>query len=95
MYKIYNDLAPEYLTCSTVKSNTRSGIATRSSSYNFIVPFTKGANSLSFNKTGINLWNSLPVDVKKCTSISSFKKCAKSSLLHTMQAANDCDFLYY
>ena len=52
-------------------------------------------NSLSFNKTGISLWNSLPVDVKKCSSISSFKKCVKSSLFHRMQAANDCDFVYY
>ena len=95
MYKIYNNMAPDYLTQNTVKSNTRAGISTRSSSYNFLVPFAKGANSNSFNKTGIDLWNSLPVTVKSSSTISCFKKITKSFLLDSMQLANDSEFIYY
>ena len=55
--------------------------STRSGSYNIQVPFARTAGFYnSFFCHSTRLWNTLPVEVVSCSSLSSFKKACNSLL---------------
>ena len=77
MYKVHNNLAPDYLNnfknIQNVHSrNTRS--AARDDLY--IPKHRTQIFKRSFAYSGVKVWNSLPVDIKSCPSLQAFKnKC--------------------
>jgi len=82
VFKALNELAPKYLTDLLTKkpSSTRS---LRSNDQNLlIVPKTRTVTygDRSFNVVGPKLWNSLPVDMRCCDDLNTFKKLLKTLL---------------
>ena len=74
MFKIYNQLAPDYLSDMFIRSNERHNYSLRNSDTNFILPFPHTeAGKRRFSYHGAHLWNSLPSDIKAAPSIDSFK----------------------
>ena len=81
VFNIYNDIAPEYLNSHFVKFCQTHNYYTRGSATNFLVPKAKGQKCNTFFFTGVQEWNSLPIDVKKSKTHSQFKKAVKSHFL--------------
>ena len=54
---------------------------TRSGQSNFVVPFSKGRDTSSFNSVAVKDWNALPEDIKCVKSKYLFKRKAKHHLL--------------
>ena len=76
MHKTYYGKTPPYLTNLIKKS------AIRNDSKNLVAPLPRidlCKNSLAFS--GIQLWNDLPIKLKKLTSLNSFKKRVHEHLL--------------
>ena len=76
LYKIMNNLTPDYLFDDFIK------IQRRVSTYNFrtscklSIPFCKLAKyANSFFPSTLNLWNALPQHISGCQSLATFKNC--------------------
>jgi hypothetical protein len=77
MYKVHNDLAPKYLSKLMIRASCRYG------SNNYILPRTRiDLFKTSFAFSGASIWNSLPHNIKMCSSLSSFKCAIKKHFLH-------------
>ena len=75
MYKVHNDLAPKYLTSLVTPPIQRYG------SSKYILPYTRiDKYKSSFAFSGSVVWNSLPPNVKLCSTISRFKKMLRANL---------------
>ena len=76
MYKIFHNLAPEYLQELFQHTTDIHQEALRSASDNLLyVPkdnIEKFRNSLSYS--GSKIWNSIPENIKQCDSVALFKK---------------------
>ena len=76
MYKVSNNIAPEYLTdlFKMRESNSNSTLNLRSvSNKHFLIPKPKTnlfKNSLSYS--GALVWNSIPLDIKNSMTLNSF-----------------------
>ena len=76
MYKVSNNIAPEYLTdlFKMRESNSNSTLNLRSvSNKHFLIPKPKinlFKNSLSYS--GALVWNSIPLDIKNSMTLNSF-----------------------
>ena len=82
MFKGMRDIAPKYL-CDRVKpASLRHQIRTRfARNNNVVVPFAKNSfASRTFINSSTHLWNNLPVPMKQCQSILSFKTQLKSRI---------------
>ena len=78
-YKIKSNLAPAYLTELLPSPSHNSGHTFRKELYP--VPLVKKPSSLSsFLPRSIILWNSLPSELQKSSSLSTFKSALKSHL---------------
>ena len=67
VYKTRINLAPDYITNLLIPSN-------RYNSINYLLPLTRiDLFKTSFSFSGALLWNSLPLSVKACSSLSNFK----------------------
>ncbi len=62
---------------------------------NFVVPNGKGAESDTFYYNAIKDWNKLPIELKICENIASFKQGLKSHLLQMVTEEADRDFLFF
>ena len=80
VYKCLHDLSPNYL--SSLLKVRQSNYNTRSSSHTPLhTPRTyKSVGDQAFTSFAPKLWNNLPVKLKECPSISTFKKMLKSHL---------------
>ena len=80
VYKCLHNLSPNYLT--NLLKVRQSNYNTRSSSRTPLhTPRTyKSVGDQAFTAFAPKLWNNLPVNLKECTSISTFKKMLKSHL---------------
>ena len=68
VFKTRIDLAPDYVTNLPTKSNL-------SNSNDYLLPTTRiNLFKTSFAFSGAHVWNSLPLSLKLCTSLSTFKK---------------------
>ena len=80
MYKIVNDITPEYLNDFFQMRNANdTGANLRSvSNKNFVIPKPNSnlfKSSLSYS--GAVIWNSIPLEIKNATSLNSFiSKCS-------------------
>ena len=80
MYKIVNNIAPEYLTdFFQMRNSNDTGSNLRSvSNKNFVIP--EPNNNLfesSSSYSGAVIWNSIPLETKHATSLNSFiSKCS-------------------
>ena len=81
VFKIYNEVAPEYLNSHFTKLINTHGYNTRGSATNFLVPKIKGQQCNTFFYTGIREWNKLPIQIKTSTTHHQFKKTVKSHFL--------------
>ncbi len=90
-HKIYYNQAPTYLQTNFSKNNDR-GQHTRGSYGNFVVPNVKGAEGNTFYCSAIKDWNKLPIELKTCENIASFKKRVKKHLLQKVTEEADKDF---
>ena len=93
MYNIFHGIAPQYMQHNFNKSysihNTRSGQS------NFVVPFSKGAETSFFKCEAVKDWNALPEDIKCVKSKYLFKRKVKHHLLEKMKMGHDDDFIFY
>ena len=82
MYRVLNDMSPDYLKKGVIRVNEIHGHFTRSSRYSLYRPIIcKGNHSqTTFLNTSICCWNSLPQSVQCSSSICVFKKNVKSYL---------------
>ena len=82
VFKCLHNLAPDYL--SNLIQRRKCHYSTRSSTSGcqLQVPFTKSSTfrDRSFSVAGPKLWNSLPENVRNCSSIDSFKSKLKTHL---------------
>ena len=85
MYKVQNNLAPNYLNVFRSVQNVHSR-STRSVDRNelYIPRHRTQIFKRSFTYSGVKIWNSLPADVKFCSTLHSFKTKCKSHLLGKM-----------
>ena len=76
VYKCLHNLSPNYLT--NLLKVRQSNYNTRSSSRTPLhTPRTyKSVGDQAFTAFAPKLWNNLPVNLKECTSISTFKRCS-------------------
>ena len=86
MFKCIHDLAPSYLSnqiimaCEVHDRNTR-----LTNSMDVYVPEAKtDMYKQSFQYNGAIVWNSLPVHIKNCTSLSMFKCKYKHEYVYNM-----------
>ena len=94
MYKIYNRLAPSYLCQSGFICDSHSH-NTRYSTMSFNVPNVKSNGKVTFNYSGIVLWNKLPIRVKESKELNKFKKSCKLHLANAMVKEEKDDFVTY
>ena len=75
VFKTRTNLVPDYVTNLLTKSNLPN-------SNNYLLPTTRiNLFKTSFTFSGAHMWNSLPLSLKLCTSLSTFKK----TLRHLLQ----------
>ena len=75
VFKTRTNLVPDYVTNLLTKSNLPN-------SNNYLLPTTRiNLFKTSFTFSGTHMWNSLPLSLKLCTSLSTFKK----NLRHLLQ----------
>ena len=80
-YKCQNGLAPQYLMDKFSKRSSIHNRYTRARDSLQIPLFRTKAGQRSFVFRGTNIWNNLDDDLKKCTSLTSFKRALRDSLL--------------
>ncbi len=86
-HKIYNNQAPIYLQTNFSKNHDRGQHTTgRGSHGNFVVPNVKGAEGNTFYFNAIKDWSKLPMELKTCENVASFKQRVKQ---HLLQKATD------
>ena len=80
MFKIENNIVPNYLTMPETKYRSRYNL--RSYAHNNLYHTNKHVKSLYV--TGRSYWNRLPVYIKTCNNITVFKRCVKKFIFDTM-----------
>ena len=80
VFKIFHNIAPEYLKVHFTRISAAHSHSTRGSPFNFVVPLCKGNGSHTFYNTAIHHWNSLPKNIKQIQEFSLFRKCIKTHL---------------
>ena len=83
MYKVLNNLAPDYLNIFKLVESVHS-YRTRSTSRNdlYIPKHSTQIFKKSFVFNGVKIWNSLLKDLRTSTSLNSFKMKCKSYFLN-------------
>ena len=84
VFKSLNGQAPEYLSSLLAKSSETNTRNLRSSEQEILkVPFARRAYyKKSFSVTGPKLWNALPLEIRKSTSLATFKTSVKKYYLN-------------
>ena len=78
VFKSLNELAPRYLCNLFTKNSQCSSRNLRNTETNLRLPKKKSANGQKcFSFRGAKLWNSLPAESKKASSLNSFKNSIK------------------
>lgn len=78
IYKLTNNLLPEYLTNIIVRGRNVHQHRTRQINDLRVVPFTMTTNQKSIYYNGIQLFNQLPLDIKNARSVGEYKrKCSE------------------
>ena len=85
VFKVKNNLAPEYLCESFVaQSNVHFHSTRLSEKGGYSIPKVKGGGSKSFTFLGSKLWNALPSEITKLKNYQSFKIAVKQTLLNNI-----------
>ena len=92
MFNIVNGSAPSYLQNNVQMVQHRYG--TRRSELACVVPRVMGPGKSSFKYTGICLWNSLPVSVKRCNCKHNFKKQVRLFLWNKLESRERNMFVF-
>ena len=78
VFKSLHDLAPQYLCNLFIKNSTSSSRSLRNTETDLRLPKKKSANGQKcFSFRGAKLWNSLPAESKRASSLNGFKKLMK------------------
>jgi len=76
VYKVKNGLAPAYMGKLLINANSKYDFG------NYILPRTRiDLFKSSFAFSGASIWNSLPMKVRACRTLSTFKSAAKKHFL--------------
>ena len=81
MYKCMNNLAPSYLSQLFTKRSRTHSFLTRNRDSLQLPRCRTALAQQSFVFRGVTIWNSLPEELRNCSSIVSFKNQLKSELL--------------
>ena len=97
-YRAVNGLAPSYLTelVFLYASTTRTGL--RSADKRFWLSqkhLIRLWGNRAFSASAPYLWNSLPIEIRSCSSVCSFKSMLKTHLMHTDYGHNQIHILLY
>ena len=95
MFKIYNGVAPSYLSENFKLVREHHFYQTRASAKNFILPGVNSAGRDSFYYTGAKAWNELPNAIKSVNTISDFKMQVKKHLFQKIATMESAEFLFY
>ena len=90
MYKIHVGTAPSYLS-NMLRLNHCHG--TRYNTNSFVIPHCGTIGKTTFEYNGIVMWNQLPIGLKQCTNIVSFKQKCKSYLLQKLITSEECEYI--
>ena len=78
VFKSLNDLAPQYLCNLFTKNSVCSSHNLRNTETDLRLPMKKSANGQKcFSYRGDKIWNSLPAESKRASSLDGFKKTVK------------------
>ena len=78
VYKSLNNLAPQYLRDIFEKNSLISSFNLRNTNTDLRIPMKHTAmGQKAFSYRGAKLWNNLPIETKRASSMSVFKKCHK------------------
>ena len=80
-HKIFNNVAPSYLSDDFVLASVKHDHSTRSSMYNYFLPRVNSHGLNSFFYSGSKLWNNLPNKLKSIRDPKLFKPKLKKHLL--------------
>ena len=94
MYKIQNNLAPSYMESSKPVAQIHTHF-TRLSVNSLQVTRAGSKGSSSFVRTGTDIWNALPPNVKNSPSLASFKPKLKKFLFNKLKDVEEDPFMYY
>ena len=82
VFKIKNDLCPDYMSQHFVTQNSVHSYRTRSSQNgSFVPPKVKGFGIKSFSYLGCKLWNLLPPKIRDVPCLTKFKRAVKDHFL--------------
>lgn len=95
MYKITNDLAPNYLSSDMIRTSDIHGHNTRKSLFSYLVPRVNSHGKKSFKYNAIKQWNALPLNVKTANSLEAFKIKAKLHIHAEYVKKEKSDFIFY
>ena len=92
MYKIFNNIAPQYLLDNFAKKSLVQ--YPRGCENNFEKLFYCSSGQKTFKCTGTNIWNKLPDAIKLCNNFSCFKKEAKKYFCLEFKKSCQSEFVY-
>ena len=93
MYKIRNEVAPQYM-CNQFEVYN-SGHRTRNSTDSYVVPRVNSFGLHSFKFTAVKLWNSLPLTIRQSPSQNVFKNKVKNHLMSRYIGTSQSSYVYY
>lgn len=80
MYKINNNLVPDYVTKIFPRTRSHYSTYTTRQSQNYSIPKCRlNIYKSSFVPTAIHLWNGIPLEIRNLPTLKSFKKSFLSS----------------
>jgi hypothetical protein len=97
VFKATHEMAPSYITelCQSVNVNVRRSTLRSADRGDVLVPTRSSKHNTMFGDrafriAGPNTWNSLPADIKSCSTIDTFKKKLKSHLFVKSYTLRQC-----
>ena len=94
-HKIVHNKSPVYLREGVRWTEEVHNHRTRFSIRSIVLPRVNSHGSSSYLYTSINLWNSLPVQLRHVDDINKFKFSVKKHFLASLQAEENEDFIYF
>ena len=88
-YRAVNGLAPSYITELVVPyTSTRTGLRSADKHLLTEPKTSRSWGNRAFSASAPRLWNSLPIEIRSCSSLCSFKSMLKTHLMHTAYGHN-------
>ena len=95
VYKIFNGVAPEYLSDNFIPLSNIHNYNTRRNAFSFFIPNNTSQINKTFFYNSIKNWNLLPVNVKSSQSVNVFKTKVKQHLNNMFKNDDQSNYVYY